>query len=156
MENASILDCILFISFTCNGVYFHNFLCSLQKRHCFSQDLQNKRYRMVSQKCGSQKILARSRKLASICVRSGSLVFRWFCISKSWILKSTVPQSLKFSLLCRQKSKCKHKAGKKEGETCDGEGTPSFAHDCLSLYTPSSLVSLAFLNSDVVFLPSLT
>ena len=40
----------------------------------------------------------------------------------------------------------------------DGEGTPSFAHDCHSLYAPPPpiIVSLTFLYSDVVFLPSLT
>ena len=43
----------------------------------------------------------------------------------------------------------------------DGESTPSFAHDCHSLYAappppPASVVSLAFLYSDVVFLPNLT
>ena len=50
------------------------FICSLQKRHSFSQDLQNKGYRMVPQKAGSLKILARSRNLGNICDRSGSLI----------------------------------------------------------------------------------
>ena len=129
------------------------FISSLQKRHCFSQDLQNKRYGMVSQKCGSQKVLARSRHLGSICDRSlevwlsGDFAFRVlnFGTTKSRIYH-TVPMEEQTQT-----------QGSKKGKTCLMWKVPLLLHMIVThSMPPSSLVSLAFLYSDVVFPPSLT
>ena len=136
--------------FTCNGVYFHNYVA-----------------------CRRGVVFLKIFRTRGIEWFLKNVGLRKFCpdleISKAFVIGLEVWFSGDFAFgvlnFETTKSQSYHTVPLAEQTQAQGrqnmsdvEGTPSFAHDCHSLYAPPppSIVSLTFLYSDVVFLPSLT